>query len=409
MREILKHKFVWFAAFGYFVDLFDLVLYGVVRVDSLSSLGYSGAEIFRLGALLLNIQMAGMLIGGFLWGMLGDRKGRKQALFGSILIYSIATFLNGSVHSLTEYAILRFIAGLGLAGELGSAITLISEALPQKSRGLGSAFVASVGFVGAAVSSYVTQSFHWQNAYRLGGVLGLLLLLARMSIREPAIYVEARTAAASSSASRTWGSLSHLFFSKKRMKLFILALFAGVPIWFVAGILSYFAHEFAKALDTQGPVTAGTTIMMGYSGSILGDVVCGYLSQVLQSRKKAVVIFMIAGAALAILHPYFTRGSSAEVFYWTRFAIGFGCGFFAILIAWIAEIFGTNLRATVSVSLSNLIRASVIPLTLSFESLQVSMGMIQASVVVGSVCFAIALFCVFRLPETFQRNLNFID
>jgi putative MFS transporter len=405
MRDILKHKFVWFAAFGYFVDLFDLVLYGVVRIDSLQSIGYTTAQAFSVGATLLNIQMAGMLIGGFLWGIIGDRRGRREALFGSIFIYSTATFLNSYVHSFEAYAVLRFLAGLGLAGELGAAITLVSEALPQKSRGMGSAFIASIGFIGAAVSSYVAQTVTWQNAYRIGGALGFALLLARMSIQESTIYTESKK----DSTAKTWGSLKHLFFSKKRASLFALALFAGVPIWYVAGILSYFAPEFARALNTEGTVTAGTTIMMGYMGSILGDIVCGYLSQILQSRKKAVVIFMVVGALLAILHPYFTEGASANVFYWVRFAIGFGNGFFAILIAWIAEIFGTNLRATVSISLSNLIRASVIPLTLSFQGLQPSMGLIPASVLIGSICFGIALICVFRLPETFHRNLKFLE
>jgi putative MFS transporter len=406
MREILKHKFLWFAAFGYFVDLFDLVLYGVVRIDSLVSLGFSNRDAFQIGATLLNIQMAGMLIGGFLWGMLGDRRGRREAMFGSILIYSTATFLNAYVHSFEGYAALRFLAGLGLAGELGAAITLVSEALPQKNRGMGSAFVAAVGFFGAALASYVCQKMSWQNAYRLGGTLGFALLLARINVKESSLYLETRK---NPLVKDTWGSLRHLFRSSKRMKLFALAFFAGVPIWYVAGILSYFAPEFARAMNTVGTVTAGTTIMMGYMGSILGDIACGYLSQLLQSRKKAVLIFMIIGALLAILHPYFTEGASANVFYWTRFAIGFGNGFFAILIAWIAEIFGTNLRATVSTSLSNLIRASVIPLTLSFQGLQPSMGLISASVIIGCVCFGIAIICVFRLPETFHRDLKFFE
>lgn len=406
MREILKHKFVWFAAFGYFVDLFDLVLYGVVRVDSLQSLGFVGSDIFTRGATLLNFQMAGMLIGGFLWGMIGDRRGRRQALFGSIFIYSTATFLNAYVHSFEAYAVLRFLAGLGLAGELGAAITLVSEALPQKSRGLGSAFIASIGFLGAALSSFLAQTVSWQNAYRIGGALGFLLLAARMNIQESAIYTTTKN---EHPETKSWGSITHLFSSSKRAKLFFFAFLAGVPIWYVAGILSYFAPEFARELQIQGVVTAGTTIMMGYSGSILGDIACGYLSQVLKSRKKAVMIFMVIGALLAVLHPYFMVGASAAVFYWVRFAIGFGNGFFAILIAWIAETFGTNLRATVSTSLSNLIRASVIPLTLSFQGLMPSIGIISSSVLIGIIVFGIALLCVLKLPETFHRDLKFFE
>jgi putative MFS transporter len=404
MREIIKHKFVWFAALGYFVDLFDLVLYGVVRVESLQSIGYSNQDVFRIGAQLLNFQMAGMLIGGFLWGIIGDRRGRREALFGSIFIYSTATFLNAYVHSYEAYAALRFLAGIGLAGELGAAITLVSEGLPQKSRGLGSAFIASVGFLGAALSSYVSQSVSWQNAYRIGGSLGFILLLARVNIPESVIYLKSKR---ESPESTHWGSLSLLFSSRSRLKLFLLAFCAGVPIWYVAGILSYFAPEFARELKTVGIVTAGTTIMMGYMGSILGDIACGYLSQLLQSRKKAVFIFMSFGGLLAILHPYFMVGGTASEFYWMRFAIGFGNGFFAILIAWVAEIFGTNLRATVSTSISNLIRASVIPLTLSFQGLTPSLGLIESAVILGVFCFGIALLCISRLPETFHRDLKF--
>ncbi|MBC7397162.1 MAG: MFS transporter [Bdellovibrionales bacterium] len=405
MREILKQKVLWIAAFGYFVDLFDLILYGAVRVDSLKSLGYQGNDIFSVGATLLNIQMAGMLLGGLMWGVIGDRRGRREALFGSIFIYSLATFLNAYVHDFAGYATLRFLAGVGLAGELGAAITLISEALPGPVRGMGSAFVASVGFLGAAVSSYVCQLMSWQNAYRVGGTLGFLLLLSRFSIQDSLIFVRSRT----HENKDTFGSLALAFQSKRRLKTFLLALLAGIPVWYVAGILGYFAPEFAKELKTTGVVTAGTTIMMGYLGSILGDIACGLLSQKLKSRKKAVLYFMIGGALLAILHPLFSFHASPLRFYWVRFAIGFGNGFFAILIAWIAEMFGTNLRATMTSTLANLIRASVIPLTLGFQYLNPHFGMLWTSALLGSVCFTFGILAVLKLPETFHRDLNYLE
>ena len=405
MRAIFFQRVLWIAAFGYFVDLFDLILYGAVRVESLKSLGYQGTEIFSVGAELLNIQMAGMLLGGILWGMLGDKKGRTEALFGSIFLYSLATFLNAYVHNFTGYAALRFLAGLGLAGELGAAITLVSETLPPDVRGMGSAFVAAIGFLGAAVSSFACQSMSWQNAYRFGGALGFLLLLTRLSIRESALFLASKLTV----KIQNFGSLKLAFESKERLKLFGLAFLAGVPVWYVAGILGYFAPEFAKALQTTGMVTAGTTIMMGYLGSIFGDILCGLLSQKLKSRKKAVLIFMIFGATLAITHPLYTTGASALVFYWIRFAIGFANGFFAILIAWIAEMFGTNLRATMTSILANLIRASVIPLTLGFQILNPHFGLLTASAVIGIICFSMGLLAVLKLPETFSRNLEYIE
>ena len=405
MREILKQKLLWVAAFGYFVDLFDLVLYGSVRIDSLKSLGYQGADLFEVGATLLNVQMVGMLVGGIFWGILGDRRGRREALFGSILIYSMATFLNAYVHDFTGYATLRFLAGFGLAGELGSAITLVSETLPQKTRGLGSAFVASVGFLGAALSSLVSQHLAWQNAYRLGGALGVVVLLSRARVKESILFLKTKA----NHPSASFGSMTLLFNSPKRFKLMLLAFLAGVPIWYVAGILSYFAPEFAKELHTVGPVTSGLTIMMGYLGSILGDIACGFLSQKLKSRKKAVLYFMLGGGIIALFHPLFSFGATAAFFYWIRFAIGFGNGFFAILIAWIAEMFGTNLRATLTGILANLIRASVIPLTLSFQAFNPQYGLLKSSAGIGLVVFALGIFAVTKLPETFSRDLHYLE
>jgi putative MFS transporter len=406
MLQVLKQKLVWIAAFGYFVDLFDLVLYGVVRVDSLKSLGYNNYELFQTGAYLLNIQMAGMMVGGFMWGILGDRRGRREALFGSILIYSIATFLNAYVHSFAGYAALRFLAGLGLAGELGAAITIVSEVLPAKTRGYGSAFIAAIGFVGAICASYFGQHVSWQNAYRIGGLLGLLLLGARMSIPESALYISSRRESKDPNA---WGSIGLLFGKKNRLRIFLWALVVGVPIWFVAGILSYFAPELAKNLGTVGEVTAGTSIMLGYLGSIVGDVICGVMSQVLKSRKRAIQIFLIVGGSIAVFHPFFLKGGSSQLFYAVMFAVGLGNGFSAILVAWVAEIYGTNLRNTAATTLANLMRAAVIPLTLSFSFLRPHFGMNNSTVILGAICFGGALYAVTQLPETFAKELSFLE
>ncbi len=405
MREILKQKLLWIAAFGYFVDLYDLVLYGAVRVESLKSIGFQGSDLFNVGADLLNIQMAGMLLGGFFFGVYGDRRGRKEALFGSILLYSLATFLNAYVHDYTDYAIVRFIAGFGLAGELGAAITLTSEVLPRDKRGLGSVFIAAVGFLGAVASSFISQKLQWQNAYRLGGALGFVLLITRMSVYESRIFLESRL----STEDRTWGSIPLLFGSIRRAKLLLFSLLVGVPIWYVAGILSYFAPEFAKAFQVQGEVTAGDTIMMGYLGAILGDIACGLLSQKLQSRKKAILIFLIFGASFALFHPMFSRGVDAQHFYLVRLLIGFGNGYSALLVAWVAEMFGTNLRTTASSAIANLMRASVIPISMAFKELNPTLGLVNSSLVLGYLCFGFAIFAVFMLPETFSRSLAFLE
>jgi putative MFS transporter len=405
MRTILKQKLLWIAAFGYFVDLYDLVLYGAVRVQSLQDLGLQGAEAFRAGTALLNIQMAGMLTGGFFFGMVGDRRGRKEALFGSILIYSLATFMNAYVWDFGSYAVIRFVAGFGLAGELGAAVTLVSEVLPQGVRGLGTAFIAAVGFMGAVLSSWLSQKMHWQDAYRLGGALGFVLLFTRISVAESRIFLESRARAGSSG----WGSLSLLFGSMPRAGRLALALFAGIPIWFVAGILSFFAPEFAREFGVRGEVTAGNTIMVGYLGAILGDIACGLLSQKLRSRKRAVMLFVFFGASIALFHPLFSRGVTSTEFYLMRFAIGFGNGYSALLVAWTAELFGTNLRTTASNALSNLMRASVIPISIAFGALSPSMGLVHSSSIIGTVCFALAILSVSVLPDTFDRNLNYLE
>lgn len=405
MNQILRNKLVWIAALGYFVDLFDLVLYGVVRIPSLTDIGVTGEHLFEVGAMLLNFQMGGMLVGGFIWGAIGDKYGRREALFGSIFLYSIATFLNAFVTDVNTYAVLRFIAGFGLAGELGAAITLVSEALPQPSRGLGAAFIATIGFAGAALSSFTSQILHWKHAYELGGILGILLLIARIQFHESSLFVASK----SKNEGARWGSITQILFSKKRLKLYTLGLLVGIPIWYVAGILSYFAPELAREFGVQGEVSAGKTIMVGYIGAMLGDIACGLLSQKLESRKKAVFTFLVLSSSVSLMSAFFLKNSSPTLFYLSRFIIGIGNGYVAILIAWFAEVFGTNLRATVTITISNLIRGSVIPLTLAMTFLKPKIGMVSASIWIGVFCFAGALWSTLLIPETFHRKLDFIE
>jgi MFS family permease len=259
--------------------------------------------------------------------------------------------------------------------------------------------------MGAAASSYISQQLEWENAYRLGGFLGFLLLVTRISVYESRLFLESRT----TTEDRTWGSLSLLFGSLTRLKKLGLSLLVGVPIWYVAGILSFFAPEFAREFKVVGEVTAGNTIMMGYLGAILGDIACGFVSQRLRSRKKAVLIFLGFGASLALFHPLFSEGMSSQNFYWVRFAIGFGNGYSALLIAWVAEMFGTNLRTTASSALANLMRASVIPISFAFQALNPTIGLVKSSSILGAICFGMAILSLFRLPETFARSLSFLE
>jgi len=313
--------------------------------------------------------------------------------------------MNAFVTDVHTYALLRFAAGFGLAGELGAAITLVSEALPQQSRGLGAAFIATIGFAGATTSSFTSQFLDWKQAYELGGVLGILLLIARIQFHESNLFVAAKT----QNATANWGSFSQILFSKKRLKLYALGLIAGIPIWYVAGILSYFAPELAREFNIQGEVSAGTTIMVGYIGAMLGDIACGLTSQKLQSRKKAVFGFMAVASIVSLFSAYFLRNSTPQAFYLSRFIIGFGNGYVALLIIWFAEVFGTNLRATVTITISNLIRGAVIPLTIAMSFLKPRIGMVSASVWIGVVCFSGALIATLFIPETFHRDLDFIE
>jgi MFS family permease len=405
MNAIFAQKAIWVAALGYFVDLYDLVLYGAVRVESLRGIGLSGDAVFHEGTRLLNFQMAGMVFGGWVFGVLGDRLGRKPALFGSIFLYSIATFLNAWVTDLSAYAFLRFVAGCGLAGELGVAVTLANESLPASTRGMGSAWIASIGFFGAACSSLVSSSLPWRTAYAVGGLLGLLLLLARVRVLEPELYVRARVAAGNAG----WGSLRLLIGSRSRALRLLPALLAGIPIWYVAGILSYFSPELGKALGINGEISAGTTIFSGYLGAMAGDIACGLLSQRWKSRKRAVTTFMLFGGCLALGHSWFLRGADTWLFYCVQGLIGFGNGYFATLVAWVSESFGTNLRVTATSVIANLIRASVIPLTLGFRALIPSLGWTGASVALGCVGFGAGLWGVRKMEEGFGKDLHFLE
>ena len=391
------------AALGYFVDIYDLVLFSIVRVPSLKTLGFSGQELIDNGVFLLNMQMAGMLLGGIIWGVLGDRKGRLKIMFGSIFLYSISNIANGMVTSLTAYASLRFIAGIGLAGELGAGITLVSEVLHRSIRGYGTMLVASVGVSGAILANIVANAYDWRNAFYIGGALGLVLLIARISVAESGMF---RAMEERAGVSR--GNMLALFTDRSRFLRYLNSILIGVPIWFVVGILITFSPEFARALGTLGPVSAGNAVMYCYLGLVFGDLTSGLLSQALKSRKKVVFLYMLL--TIAGIAVYFLQGSrSPGFFYGVCLALGFAGGYWAIFVTVAAEQFGTNLRATVATTVPNFVRGMVVPITLLFQFFRRSFGLEAGALAVGAICLTAGFVALVSLEETFHKDLDYFE
>lgn len=391
------------SALGYFVDIYDLILFSIVRVQSLKAIGLEGQQLLDKGVFLLNMQMAGMLLGGIFWGILGDRKGRVRILFASIFLYSLANIANGMVHSIEAYAFWRFVAGVGLAGELGAGVTLVLENLPQRSRGYGTMVVATVGVTGAILANIVAKNFDWRMAYFIGGGLGLLLLAARLGVYESGLYQQM----ASKSHLRK-GSFLSLFTSRLRFMKYLRSVLIGLPIWFCVGILITFSPEFAKALSVTGAVSAGEAVMFCYIGLVFGDFVSGFLSQYLRSRKKIVLLFLLLTCGMTGLY-FMQSGATPGQFYLVCLAIGFAVGYWAIFITIAAEQFGTNLRATVASTVPNFIRGAVIPITFVFQLLKGYTGLIQSALIVGTVCLLIAFAALYGLEETFHRELDYTE
>lgn len=393
------------AALGYFVDIYDLLLFGFVRKKSLLSLGFTDAQAFDLGLSLQNWQMFGLLVGGILWGVLGDKHGRVRVLYFSIALYSIANILNGFVTGYTDYAVLRFIAGVGLAGELGAGITLVAEVLPREKRGYGTTLVAAIGLSGALLAWVIDQFFDWRTCYFIGGGLGILLLVLRVSVAESGIFQEVKKQA---HVSR--GNFLALFTNWNRLSRFLRCIFIGTSTWFVVGVLVFFAPEFGEVKGLKG-ITAGNAIAACYTGLILGDIASGLLSQWLRSRLKVMWIFLTLDVFAVILYlalPF----SSATAFYFMHFLLGISVGFWVIFVTIGAEQFGTNLRSTVATSVPNFARGMQVPINESFKYLKsaaVTGSIITASYIVGAVCLGIAFIALIGMRETFDADLDYVE
>jgi MFS family permease len=387
------------AALGYLVDMYDLFLFSVVRVPSLKALGVTGDQLLPEGVFLLEMQLAGLLIGGVLWGVLGDKKGRLSVLFGSILLYSLANIANGLITSVPQYAVLRFIAGIGLAGELGAGITLVAEVLPKQLRGYGSMLVATMGVLGAVLAYFVADLFEWRMSYYVGGGLGLVLLILRVNVFESGLFVHLKN------KNIRRGSLGMLF-TPQRMGKYLLAILVGVPLWFVVGILITFSPEFGISHGLTDPIIAGKAVMLAFTGQTFGDIVSGLLSQRLQSRKKAIGIFILMSFTLMVVYLLAPIQTTTQ-FYILCVCLGFCNGYWTLFIILAAELFGTNLRATVATSVPNFVRGATIPLASAFVYLKPSLGVINGALVIGIVVVTISLAALYFLEETFTKDMNY--
>ena len=406
MADKLKSQYiiVIVAALGYFVDIYDLILFGIVRVKSLEGLGVDPSKFQETGVLLLNMQMAGMLVGGIFFGILGDRKGRIKVLFGSILMYSLANIANGLVQDVPTYAAVRFLAGVGLAGELGAGITLVSETMSKETRGYGTMIVVFFGAMGAVAAALIADKFDWRVSYFIGGGLGMMLLLLRVGAMESGMFNKLNEQEGSR------GQFMALFKNPNLFKRYLRCILIGLPVWFVVGILIVFSPEFSKALGVDQAVNPGRSVMWAYIGLSLGDLLTGILSQVFKSRKKIVLGALISGVICSAIYLSFTN-VSLHYFYFLCFLVGVTQGYWGLFVTIASENFGTNIRATVTTTVPNFVRGATVPITLGFEFFNKTMGlgMVYGAAAIGVICFAIAIYAALQMEETFAKDLDFLE
>ena len=389
-------------ALGYFVDIYDLLLFGIIRKSSLADLGLSPDDVLTKGELIIGIQMAGLMIGGIIWGVMGDKKGRLSVLFGSIILYSLANVANGMVQNVTQYAILRFIAGIGLAGELGAGITLVSELLPKNKRGIGTSLVAGIGLTGAVVAFFISQQFDWRTCYYIGGGMGFLLLILRVFVFESGMFNEVKNMDVQR------GNFLMFFNNKKRFSKYMKSIFIGLPTWFVIGVLVSFSDKFGTEFGIEEAVQPGRAIMYAYVGISIGDVLIGLISQWLKSRKKALYIFY--GLTIVFMALYFNQANgSAQQMYWICAGLGFATGFWAIFVTMAAEQFGTNLRATAATTVPNMVRGSLPLILILFTWLREITSFITGGIITGIIIMIITIIAAYFTEETFHKDLKFVE
>lgn len=392
------------AALGYFVDIYDLLLFSIIRVPSLASMGLSKEQITTDGEAIIMWQMAGLLLGGIIWGVMGDKRGRLSVLFGSIILYSLANIANGFVENVEQYKIIRFIAGLGLAGELGAGITLVSELTPKNKRGIATSMVAGIGLTGAVVAFIMKENFDWRTCYFIGGALGLLLLLLRISVFESGMYNEVKK------LNVQRGNFFMFFTNADRFKRYILGILIGLPTWFVIGVLVSFSGEFAEKMGIKEKVDPGRAIMYAYAAISIGDILIGFVSQWFRSRKKALFLFYGITALFMVLFFTAQFDGTAQGMYWICAGLGFGTGFWAIFVTMAAEQFGTNLRATAATTIPNMVRGMlaifILPL---FQFLRGVTDYYTGGWIAAIIIMVITVVAAFFSTETFDKDLNYLE
>ncbi len=390
------------AGLGYFVDIYDLLLFSIIRIPSLRSFGLNDDQIAKDGLFIINIQMLGLLIGGILWGVLGDKKGRLKVLFASIILYSIGNIANGFVQNVNQYAFIRFFTGIGLAGELGAGITLVTELLPKEKRGIATSFVAGLGLTGAVVAFFIKENFAWRTCYFIGGGLGFVLLLLRVSVLESGMFKSIEKSNVSK------GNFFMLFANKTRIRKYLTAILIGLPTWYVIGILISFSKEFGSKMNIKGAIDPGKAVMFAYVAISVGDVLIGFVSRWLQSRKQALYIFY-AITIIGIVWFFNLNGADASQLYLVCALMGFGTGFWATFVTMAAEQFGTNIRATVATTVPNMVRGSLNLVSLLFVWLQSQTGYLQSGWITGIVVVIIGLASVWLSDETYHKDLDYIE
>ncbi|HEY9534192.1 MAG TPA: MFS transporter [Mucilaginibacter sp.] len=391
------------ASLGYFVDIYDLLIFSIVRVKSLTDIGIvDKADITAKGTFIINVQMFGLLLGGILWGVMGDKLGRIKVLFGSIILYSAANFVNGFVHDVNTYALVRFFAGVGLAGELGAGITLVSETLSKERRGYGTMLVAVVGLFGAVLANIVAKHFGWRNAYFVGGGLGAFLLLLRVGTFESGMYKNAQQTKVSR------GDFLSLFTNRKKLLKYVYCILIGAPLWYVVGILVTQSQEFGVALKAKDVLNAGDGVLYTYIGISVGDLVAGILAQITKSRKLTMMVFLLL-SIICVAYYLSSTGMDSNQFLKICFLMGCTVGYWATFVTIASEQFGTNLRATVTTTVPNFVRGSLIPINSAFAFFKGHYGMVNAGYIMMILLTVISLFSLSQLQETFGKDLNYME
>jgi MFS family permease len=322
-------------------------------------------------------------------------------------LYSIANFATGYVHTVDQYALCRFVAGLGLAGELGAGITLVTELLPKEKRGIGTSLVAGIGLSGAIVAyfTFKLSGNDWRFCYKMGGILGVFLLLLRIKVAESGMYKNLQKQNVQK------GNFLMFFTQRKRFLKYLTAIAIGLPTWFVIGILINQSDKFGKEFFNSSTIESGRSIMFAYIAIAIGDVLIGFVSQYFKSRKKALFFFYVLTVISVVL--YFSPFNSSDTRMYIACAfMGFGTGFWAIFVTMGAEQFGTNLRATAATTIPNMVRGSLPLMNMLFIDLfhkKLQWNLWQSGVVTGAIVLAITFVAFYYTEETYHKDLDYLE